>query len=49
MSEEKVEKKLPRLPSLENNETLKKMLPMPPEEGPPLPRILKLKWPWVKK
>lgn len=49
MSEENVEKKLPGLPSLENNETLQKMLPMPPAEGPPLPRVLNVRWPWVKK
>jgi len=24
------------------------LLPMSPEEGPPLPRGLRLKWPWVK-
>lgn len=25
-----------------------KGLPMPPQEGPPLPRIVKQKWPWKK-
>jgi hypothetical protein len=25
-----------------------KALPMPPTEGPPLPRSLKLRWPWRK-
>ena len=25
-----------------------KLLPMPPEEGPPLPRIFTIKWPWRK-
>jgi len=23
-----------------------RLLPMPPEEGPPLPRMLTIKWPW---
>lgn len=34
--------------ALPNNETLQKMLPMTPEEGPPLPRMLGIKWPWKK-
>ena len=25
-----------------------KLLPMPPEEGPPLPRMFRIKWPWAK-
>ncbi len=25
-----------------------RLLPMPPEEGPPLPRVFTIKWPWVK-
>ena len=25
-----------------------KLLPMPPEDGPPLPRMFTIKWPWVK-
>jgi hypothetical protein len=24
------------------------LMPMPPEEGPPLPRALNFKWPWKK-
>jgi len=24
------------------------ILPMPPDAGPPLPRAVGLKWPWVK-
>lgn len=27
---------------------VEKLLPMPPEEGPPLPRALTVRWPWVK-
>ena len=33
---------------LGKGETLNKLLPMPPEEGPPLPRMLALRWPWKK-
>ncbi len=29
-------------------ETLNKLLPMPPNEGPPLPKLLQVKWPWKK-
>jgi len=25
-----------------------KLLPMSPEEGPPLPRMFRIKWPWVE-
>ena len=25
-----------------------KLLPMSPEEGPPLPRIFTIRWPWKK-
>ena len=28
---------------------LDKFLPTPPQIGPPLPRILKANWPWLKK
>lgn len=38
---------LPSL-ALENNETLKKMLPMAPQEGPPLPRAWGIRWFWKK-
>ena len=24
------------------------LLPMPPDQGPPLPRVLALRWPWSK-
>jgi len=34
---------------LGKGETLNSLLPMPPEEGPPLPRMFALKWPWQKK
>ena len=42
MSEEK------RLPKLEVSKDIEKLLPMPPESGPPLPRALNIKWPWKK-
>lgn len=29
-------------------ETLNNLLPMPPTDGPPLPRMLALRWPWKK-
>lgn len=37
------------LEKLQSNQTVDGLLPMNPAEGPPLPRILNLKWPWVKK
>jgi hypothetical protein len=30
-------------------EGAQKYLPMPPAEGPPLPRALNIKWPWKSK
>ena len=36
------------LERLGKGETLNNLLPMPPEEGPPLPRMLALRWPWKK-
>lgn len=33
---------------LGKGETLNNLLPMPPTDGPPLPRMLDLKWPWKK-
>ena len=27
--------------------TIEDLLPMPPLEGPPLPRFLNIRWPWV--
>ena len=38
----------PPLERLGKGETLNNLLPMTPEEGPPLPRGLRLKWPWKK-
>jgi len=38
----------PPLERLGRGQTLNEMMPMPPEEGPPLPRALNLKWPWKK-
>jgi len=38
----------PPLERLGKGETMNNLLPMPPEEGPPLPRMLALKWPWKK-
>ncbi len=31
---------------LEMGQAVNDLLPMPPEQGPPLPRMLALKWPW---
>ena len=31
-----------------DNTDVNGMLPMPPGEGPPLPKFLALKWPWKK-
>lgn len=33
---------------LGRGQTVNDLLPMPPEQGPPLPRMLALKWPWKK-
>lgn len=33
---------------LGRGQTANNLMPMPPEQGPPLPRGLKLRWPWVK-
>jgi len=38
----------PPLERLGRGQTMNEMMPMPPEEGPPLPRALNLKWPWKK-
>lgn len=37
-----------KLPKLEVGKDVEKLLPMPPAEGPPLPKALNIKWPWVK-
>lgn len=34
--------------SIMNNLELEDWLPMMPNEGPPLPRILGIRWPWYK-
>jgi len=39
----------PALVKLDEESTLNKLLPSSPEEGPPLPRMLGIKWPWVKR
>lgn len=31
---------------LGRGQTANNLMPMPPEQGPPLPRALNLKWPW---
>ena len=36
------------LPKLEVGKTVEKLLPMPPQDGPPLPRVLNIQWPWKK-
>ena len=33
---------------LGRGQTVNDLMPMPPEQGPPLPRKLGLKWPWQK-
>jgi len=33
---------------LGRGQTVNDLLPMPPDQGPPLPRMLALKWPWKK-
>ena len=33
---------------LGRGQTVNDMMPMPPEQGPPLPRSLNVKWPWKK-
>ena len=38
----------PPLERLGRGQTVNDLLPMPPEQGPPLPRMLALKWPWNK-
>jgi len=38
----------PPLERLGKGETLNNLLPMTPEEGPPLPKGLGLRWPWKK-
>ena len=39
---------VPPLATLKRGMAVNKMLPMPPESGPPLPRALELRWPWRK-
>jgi len=38
----------PPLERLGRGQAANDLLPMPPEQGPPLPRMLALKWPWKK-
>jgi len=38
----------PPLERMGMGQTANDLIPMPPEEGPPLPRALNLKWPWKK-
>jgi hypothetical protein len=38
----------PPLERLGKGETLNNLLPMSPTDGPPLPRVLALRWPWKK-
>jgi len=38
----------PPLERLGRGQTVNNMLPMSPESGPPLPRVLGLWWPWKK-
>lgn len=36
----------PPLERLGRGQTANDLLPMPPDQGPPLPRVLAIKWPW---
>jgi len=38
----------PPLERLGRGQTVNDLLPMPPDQGPPLPRMLALRWPWKK-
>jgi len=40
--------RLYRPPMEKLEEKAGRLLPMSPENGPPLPRIFNIKWPWVK-
>jgi len=39
---------IPPLERLGKGEILTNLSPMPPTEGPPLPRMFALRWPWKK-
>lgn len=39
---------MPKGPEKSTKETLKEFIPMPPAEGPPLPKGWGIKWPWKK-
>jgi len=39
---------IPPSERLGRGQTVNDLMPMPPESGPPLPRMLGLKWPWKK-
>ena len=39
---------IPPLERLRRGQTTNELMPMPPEEGPPLPRMFALRWPWKK-
>ena len=39
---------IPPLERLRIGQTANELMPMPPEEGPPLPRMFALRWPWKK-
>lgn len=47
-SHERIFGKVPPAERLGRGQTVNDLLPMPPEEGPPLPRMFALKWPWRK-
>jgi len=38
----------PPLERLGRGQTVNDLMPMPPEEGPPLPRVMAIRWPWKK-
>ena len=38
---------VPPLTTLKRGQAVNELLPMPPEQGPPLPRMFALKWPWM--
>ncbi|MBA7669609.1 hypothetical protein ES703_77741 [subsurface metagenome] len=38
----------PPLERLGRGQTVNELLPMPPDQGPPLPKTLGIRWPWRK-
>jgi hypothetical protein len=38
----------PPVERMGRGQTVSDLLPMPPDQGPPLPRFIALRWPWKK-